>query len=297
MFLGTVYVTRPLEDLLKAIGEVRQGRLAGRLGRFRDDEIGAVAAEFDAMRADLERAREQLALQAEERREWVRALHESSKLAAIGQLSASIAHEIGSPLQVMLGRAQSLAEQPKDAERTQRYAQILVRETERVSRIVDRLLSVARRPKAEGARVNLNIVAGDVVELLQWTARKQGITLKREGEDAFAWANPDEAHQVLLNLLQNALQACQSGDAVTVSVTNSEGVVVEVRDSGRGMAEETIRRLPEPFFTTRAEVGGRGLGLTIVHEILKEHGGHLVIQSALGQGTTVTATWPVAEPS
>jgi len=294
--LGRVYISRPLRSMAKALAQFRQGDLE-RGPRFPgDDEIASFAKEFDATVRDVREARERLAQEQERRRSLNQALRQADKLVTIGQLSASLAHEIGSPLQVVQGRARALARKPGDAARTERNAEILVRETDRISRIVEQLLTVTRRRPPRLAPLDLPNVAEEVLDLLEIEARRCSVELELVADAGLPriTADPDQLRQVVLNLVTNALAASPEGSAITVRCGLGEPgrVLLTVEDQGAGMGPEILASAFAPFFTTRADRGGTGLGLSVVQTIVQEHGGKVEIRSAPGRGTTVTVSLP-----
>lgn len=305
--LGHRYIGAPLEALVHAMGEVRAGASPeGGSGELPPaappqvqeelDEIGVVAVEFEAMMRELEDARERLQEAADARRQLERALQQTDKLVTLGQLAATVAHEVGSPLQVLRGRADALLRSPADPDRVRRHAQILVRETDRIARIVEQLLAMTRPRPARGL-VDLGTLIRQSVELYELEARRHGIQLDVEvAPDGQVIGNPDRLLQIVTNLLANALAATESGGRVLVALRLEEPwVVVEVGDTGLGMAPEVAERAFEPFFTTRPEQGGTGLGLAVVKGIVDEHGGRIEVETAQSAGTTLRILLPRGE--
>ena len=179
---------------------------------------------------------------------------------ANGQLSAGLAHEIGSPLQVMAGRAAMLADSGDPEVR--RQANLLVEQCARITKIVEALLSFGRRAPAAFAPCDLAVPVRRVIELLEGEARRRQLALGFSGwTDAavLVSADADQIQQVVLNLVTNAMNSTPAGGTITVSlVTVGSGVELRVKDSGRGIPEDMQARLFEPFFTTRATEGGSG---------------------------------------
>jgi signal transduction histidine kinase len=234
-------------------------------------------------------------------------LQRLDKLATVGQLSAGLAHEIGSPLQILGGRARQLATRHDLPADVQRSARILEEQADRIANIVERLLGVARRKSAHMGHVDLGAAVAAVVELFEPEARRCGVTLEFEHAEALPRivADPDQAQQVAMNLLTNALRATPRGGRVRVALvpsffpsadgeTRRASVALAVEDNGRGMSDEVRARIFEPFFTTGADAGWTGLGLAIVKAIVDEHGGTISVASEVGSGTRVTAHFPVA---
>lgn len=299
--IGTLYVGRPLARLVAAIRRVRAGDLRALDIGVRGSDLGEIASELEAMTAELRDTRARLAAQVEAQRETERQLREADKLISLGQLAAGLAHEIGSPLQVLGGRAAALAAQLDDPARARRHAESIVVEAKRIADIVADLLRLVRR-HGHRAPVDLGEVARTVVGLLEYQGRRQGVTLEVAVEAGVprVLADPGQMQQVVLNLVRNALQAARAGDVVRVELARDAaagaGVVLSVGDTGPGMAPEVQERLWEPFFTTRAEAGGTGLGLAVVRSLVGEHGGRVEVRSEVGVGTTFAVHLPGVSP-
>ena len=296
MLLGTIYVTRPARAVLTGIRHVREGDFRRRVPGDHRDELGALVAEFNAMVGDLEDARDRAQLATDAHLRLESGLQRVDKMITIGQLSAGLAHEIGSPLQVLRGRASALLEATKDPE-VLRQARILIEQTERISRIVEQLLSFGRRRPTALTRCVLAEPINTVIELLGVEARRQGVTLttRISLDDATIEADADQMQQVVLNLVRNALAVTPRGGTITVSLeptADAEAVRLVVADTGPGISAEMRGRMFEPFFTTRASEGGTGLGLAVVRAIVVEHGGKVAVDSEPGQGARFTVTLP-----
>jgi signal transduction histidine kinase len=287
LLLGTAYVTRPLATMLDGVAHVRDGDFKSRVALIRHDEIGALVDEFNTMVAALGEARQQIDHANEARLRVERGLQGIDKMITIGQLSAGLAHEIGSPLQVLSGRGAALLARSSDPE-TRRQAEILVEQTGRITRIVEQLLSFGRRRPAVIARCDLAVPVVTVLELLDGEARRRGVALETQFDSAdhVIDADEDQMQQIVLNLVKNSLAATPPGGRITVRVEASAGdapaVRLVVRDTGPGIPPEMAANLFEPFFTTRAQEGGTGLGLAVVRAIVVEHGGTITARSDHG---------------
>jgi signal transduction histidine kinase len=307
LVLGMILIGRPLGHMVAAMRAVRAGNLRSVLPIGRKDEMGAVAAEFNAMVTELRQARGQLEDEAESRRRLQRALQEADKLITIGQLAAGLAHEIGSPLQILNGRARALLTRAQDPTETRRNAEILVSETDRIARIVEQLLRFARRRPVTTAKTDLRTTVNNILDVLQYEARRRGVSLTFSGahELPSMFVDADGMQQIVLNLVTNALIATQRGGSVSVSVetspvttNNGQGGLLALRlvvaDTGCGMSAEVRGQLFEPFFTTRAAQGGTGLGLAVVKSIVTDHDGTISVASEPGAGTRFTVDLPVS---
>ncbi|MDP1828608.1 MAG: HAMP domain-containing sensor histidine kinase [Archangium sp.] len=291
---GTLFIGRPLSRLM---GWMRRIRESGSLAEeappsagfsFSRDEMLALEQGFGAMVVSLREADRKQA-------ELERGLRQFDKLAAVGQLAAGLAHEIGSPLQIMCGRARVLVDQNADRPEVQRQAGILVSQGERISRIVERLLSFARVRGPLMEPHDVVPLIRSVVELLEYQARRASITLSMVSPPTLsATCDRDLLQQVALNLLTNALRAAQAGGKVIVELHEEEGNVrLDVVDSGGGIDLAMKERLFEQFFTTSPEGEGTGLGLAIVRSIVTEHGGSVDVANEAAGGARFTVKWPL----
>ncbi len=296
VFVGRVWLGRPLRRLAEAMEAVRAGDLERPPDTSGDDEIAALAQGFDHMLQDLRAARLNAEAEAEARREAQYSLQVADRLISVGQLSAAVAHEIGSPLQVLHGRARALLERSEDPAYTRRTAEVLVRETERITRIVSQLLSLTRRRPARPERVDLAEAARAVLGLLEIETRRRRIRVTVEGAAGPVLADPDAVQQVVLNLLSNALHAARPEGRIAVTLSEVEGRArLAVEDDGGGMAPEVLERAFDALFTTRGDQGGAGLGLAVVRGIVLELGGQVSATSTPGQGSRFTVDLPLAD--
>jgi signal transduction histidine kinase len=222
----------------------------------------------------------------------------AEKLATVGVLAAGIAHEIGTPLAVVRGRAQRIAEKLGPEHAQTDGAATIVREIDRVSRTVRELLDYARPSAARTVTVSPASVARWVVELLEVEARSRQVSLGLDLAQALpdVAANPDQLEQVLVNVILNALDACSPGGQVLLRAREGDprGLALEVEDDGAGIPDELRNRIFDPFFTTKKRGKGTGLGLTVVEQLVRSHGGRIEVASAVGQGTRVRILWPLA---
>jgi signal transduction histidine kinase len=223
-----------------------------------------------------------------------RLLH-SEKLAAAGQLAAGIAHEIGTPLNIARGRAElalsRLGDHPQAAGQ-----QVIVAQIDRVSRMIQQLLDVARPSHAGTQEIDVLKALDAVVELVSAEAGKRGIAVRVSGDPSVPAlrADPDQLQQALLNLVMNAMDACDAGGHVELRASQREGfVVLEIVDDGHGIPAAIQGQVFDPFFSTKKRGQGTGLGLWVVAQVVRSHAGEIEIESTDGTGTTVRIAWPV----
>jgi len=296
LILGTIHVTRPIARLLEGVHHVREGDFRARVRPGRDDEIGRLVAEFNSMIATLAEMRDRIEAEANARAHLEIGLQRVDKLVTIGQLSAGLAHEIGSPLQVLSGRAAALVDHTDPEVR--RQAGLLVAQCDRITRVVEQLLSFGRRKPAVIEPCDLVAPVVAVIDLLDGEARRRNVTLHLDTADEphQIVANVDQLQQVTLNLLRNALAATPAGGTISVRVDRVlDRVRLVVRDTGAGIDHDTQARLFEPFFTTRAAEGGTGLGLAVVRAMAIEQRATIDVISEPGAGAEFIVSFPASE--
>jgi len=307
-FLASFYVRAPLLELVRTMRSVRSGNLSAKASFTRADEMGAAVSEFNAMMSELADARQRLISEADAREELETRLQRADKLVTVGQLSAGLAHEIGSPLQVVNGRARALAARTDLPHEVTRSAEVLASQTDRITRIVEQLLTFSRQTVPAMAGVQLAAPVRDIVELFEPEARRHDVHLEFHCDDPLPPANVDvgQVQQVVMNLLRNAVYATKAKGRVRLSLTigslvkasgSQPAVSLVVEDNGEGIPDSLFPRIFEPFFTTRSHTGGTGLGLAVVKTIVDAHGGTIAVASDPGQGTRFTIQFPIAGES
>ncbi len=221
-------------------------------------------------------------------------LRRADRLSALGELSAGVAHEIRNPLGSIRGAAEILKDDYRPDDPKFEFVQILLKETERLNRIVQDFLGFARPKEPERGSADINGVIDAVLSLTSQAARKAGVAVERNLDATIGARRLDSGllTQAFLNLVLNAVQAMPKGGALTVS-SALLGDVIEVRisDTGTGISAEDRKRLFNPFFTTKQD--GTGLGLAITARIIRNHGGEIDVASEVGKGTTFTVKIPV----
>jgi signal transduction histidine kinase len=305
-------VGEPIRKLVSGIDDVAHGDLSRVLLSERDDEIGALATRFNEMTFSLRESRAETKRQNQARLGLEQRLSETSKLATIGQLAAEIAHEVGTPLNVISGRARTMAKKADDSEAVAKNANIIAEQAGRITRIIQRLLDFTRRKvgAVEPTLVNLNETTLLTMELLEGQLAKANVKHRLARAEGLApvTGNRDQLQQVLLNIFLNAIQAMPDGGSLGVETSIVERkrpgleaapshryVRVDVADSGVGIPEDAKEKIFEPFYTSKESAGGSGLGLAVCHGIVKEHDGWIDIDDRLGGGTVFRIFLPVAE--
>jgi signal transduction histidine kinase len=232
----------------------------------------------------------------------------AEKMASVGRMAAGLAHEIGTPLNIISGRAELIEQMqakicvdckhsPECA--VQKHIRIIFEQIERISAIIRQLLTQTREPSVAKQYFDLNTCVERVVEFLQPVFEKNNITLQshlsRNLPNLYGF--PDQFQQVLINLLSNSVDALESGGRIQVSTKFQDGsIALAVTDSGCGISQTDLTRIFDPFFTTKEFGKGTGLGLTVTSNIVRAHGGTIDVQTKPHQGTSFTIHLPVEAP-
>jgi signal transduction histidine kinase len=299
----------PLLQLRKVSKAVTEGDLEQQTGIQQPGEIGELASAFDEMTLRLrERTDEAARLYAdavkytEELKQINAELHaaqqqlvQSEKLAAIGQLTAGIVHDVKNPLAVVIGMSEELRDDESLEPAIRNYLSTIRDSAWRANTIIGDLLKFARQSTPEMKRQNIVETIETALRLTDYLARKGSITVIKDlpPEPVVMTYDATQIEQVLINLIQNAIQATPSGGRLTVMLRRaSETIAIAVQDTGTGISPENMRRIFDPFFTTKPPGEGTGLGLSVSYGIIARHGGHIKVDSEPGKGTTFTILLP-----
>ena len=303
--IGSRIVARPMRALIERFRKVGAGDLTSGATPPSDDEFGVLAKELDEMIRQLSQSRESLLSEHKARLETVEQLQHAERLTTVGKLASGIAHELGTPLNVISGYARLIANGQETGEAAADAARIIDEQTHRITKIVRQLLDFARRGRPKLAMVDLRSTVGRALNLAAVLAKKANVRLDYQEPDAAMLADIDDGRmqQVIVNLVHNAIQASPSGSAVEVEMTHApaqrpgtsattDAVRICIADRGAGIPAEDVHRVFEPFFTTKAVGEGTGLGLSVSHGILQEHGGWIEVASEVGKGSRFSVYLP-----
>jgi PAS domain S-box-containing protein len=230
-----------------------------------------------------------------ERKHIQKQLWKAERLAELGTLASGMAHEIGTPMNVILGRAEYLLQRTAD-EGMKKGLATIVTQIERITKVMNQLLAFARRGTPERRAVDLAEIVEDSLEMFQERIVRSRITVEKaiEANMPSVLADRDQLIQVLINLMMNSLHAMPEGGRLRLSLAHEGShVCLWVSDSGHGMPEEIRSKVFEPFFTTKDFGKGTGLGLTVVKGIVEEHGGTIGVESVVDKGTTFWIRLPL----
>lgn len=216
------------------------------------------------------------------------------RLAALGKVSAQLAHEVRNPLASIRGSAQLIGTDAPEGSQQERLARLIVRESDRLAGLVDNYLKLARPPPPSLSPERLDQVASETVEMLRADPALRLLRIEQVLEPVTARVDAGQVKQLLINLLRNAMAATDNQGPIRVAVREQRGApVLEVWDGAGKLAPEHQPRVFEPFFSTKQ--GGTGLGLTTVHSIVQAHGGDIAVRSSPDEGTSFVVTFQPAQ--
>jgi two-component system, NtrC family, sensor kinase len=318
-FLFRHMVYKPIDSLLLAMSKAEEGNLAVEVEPASPDEIGLLTSRFNRMLGRIRQMTEQLNI--EQRRledrvheataeiadrtgqleeanlrlfEMQRQLTQLERLAAAGQLAAQFAHEVGTPLNLISGHVQLLRARARD-DRVITRLDVIAGQIERITNIVRSMLDSTRRPVPQLESVDVNSLLAQILDATQPTLASRNVELHTEMTEALPpiEADADQLQQVFINLINNSLDAMPLGGELFVSTAHGgDSVRIVLADSGLGIAKDEIELIFDPLFSTK-QGRGTGLGLTIVKQIISEHGGNIEVESEPGRQTMFRITLPL----
>ncbi|HXX68298.1 MAG TPA: ATP-binding protein [Polyangiaceae bacterium] len=293
--MGQWLVGTPVRVLSEKARRIGRGDFSGPVELPQNDELTDLAREINSMSDRLVMTIDQL--------------RHADRLATVGKLASGVAHELGTPLNVVGARARMIAAGETTPEESREYAGIVVGATDRMTATIRQLLQFARRSGPEKAPHDLRKLVENTVELLRPLAKQVRAELVVVASDGDITASVDagQIQQVITNLVMNAIQAMPRGGGVELNLLRErveppddvhrpegEYLCVRVRDDGQGIAPENLPRIFEPFFTTKDVGAGTGLGLAVSYGIIRDHGGWIAVDSKIGAGATFSVYLPAS---
>ncbi len=302
-------IARPILRLHSMTHEVAAGNLDQNIGLNRSDEIGELADAFDVMTLRLrERTQEtsrlyeeavqrnkELAEINQQLRSTQMQLVQSEKLAAVGQLTAGIVHDVKNPLTVVKGMAELLISDEATPDALEEELTLIRDSVTKANVILSDLLTFARQSKPEMEQRDMRETVEAALRLIAFPLRKAHIELTKELPDESVMMTYDnqQIEQVLVNLVNNAIHAMPAGGKLWVQLSQSDGMVaLDVKDTGIGIPPENLGKIFDPFFTTKPEGEGTGLGLSVSYGIISNHDGRIEVESTQGEGTAFKVLLP-----
>jgi signal transduction histidine kinase len=306
MLLGMWFVGRPIHDLIDQARRVGAGDLSKRIEVQQGDEIGELAVEMNVMCDRLAEAHEKVAVATSAKIAALEQLRHAERLSTVGKLASGIAHELGTPLNVISGRAKMIAAGELTGDEIPQSSRIIAEQSERMARIIRQLLDFARRRHASKAPRDLRQTVRTTLALLETIAAKRRVELvQAEGDEMVVEVDEGQIQQALTNLVVNGVQAMEKGGKLTVAIERArvtppadiggpeaDYVRISVRDEGAGIPADVLAHVFEPFFTTKGVGEGTGLGLSVTYGIAHEHGGWVDAESEPGKGSTFSIYLP-----
>ncbi len=270
-------ITRPLERLSNAVRKIAKGDFDVNVAIKSSDEIGMLSNSFNEMAGEL-KERESSLKAAQD------ALVQSEKMAAIGTLSAGLAHEVKNPLSAVLGYAQLSKRKLDQPEALLKNLDIIEHETKRCNEIISNLMQFSRQEKGEFVQIAVNEVVSKSMTIVDHQLSLKNVRIESELADDIPQitGNANQLQQVLMNLMINAQHAIgDDGGTITLATfVRDESVTITVSDTGPGVPAEIRAKIFEPFFTTKPAGQGTGLGLSVTYGIIKDHGGEITVERA-----------------
>ncbi|WP_342378736.1 HAMP domain-containing histidine kinase [Myxococcus stipitatus] len=309
MAMGRRLVGEPVDQLVQLAHSFGQGDLTARVRlppKRRGDELTTLANAMNRMGEQLEETRSRLSTETTARLAAVEHLRHADRLTTVGKLASGVAHELGTPLNVVMGRSKMISSGEAEGEEVAECARIITQQTQHMTGIIRQLLDFARRRAPHRAPEEVRDLVARSLSLLKPMASKKSITLVEDvPPDVMLEADGGQVQQVLTNLVMNALQAMNKPGTVSVraaltratppqDVGGPEGsyVRVDVEDEGPGIAPDILGHVFEPFFTTKDVGEGTGLGLSVSYGLVRDHGGWIAVRSELGRGSCFSIYLP-----
>ena len=284
------FVARPAKLLSKATAMIASGHFQHRIPITGADEMGELAKAFNEMT-------EKLLFHIHALTETQEKLFRAQRLAAVGKMAAGVAHEINSPLTIILNDASLLLRDASKGSREEEDLRVIVTEARRCGQIVHSLLDFARGDKPQRRTADLNEIVRETLLLANHQAiiHDVAVHLHLRTDLPKVRVDVDQLKQVFLDIISNAIQAMPGGGSLIIESDDPPGgnfVRVSFADTGCGISEENVEKIFQPFFTTKDATRGTGLGLAICDEIVQKHGGRIGVRSVVGEGTCFTVELP-----
>jgi two-component system, NtrC family, sensor kinase len=312
IMLGLSYrwiIGKPLNLIIKTIDEFQEGQYKNRIPIVHSDEWGQISKHFNVMADEIQEVMNRNLelnrhLEDRVREETLKVVQlqkqvaDLKQLTALGQLTANLAHDLGTPLHSIGGLANLLLEKggwPPDVDHK---LKLIVQQTQRLNNVIQNVRRATRLPEPRFEVLTIQQILNETLPLVEALMRKNkvGIRVDIEKDTGPLYLDRYRIQTALMNIIQNALDAMPRGGEITISVKtiSPQGIEeITISDTGTGMTPDVMEKVCEPFFSTRQDEGMRGLGLAIVRDIIKTHGGKMEIKSSPGQGTSIILYLPV----
>ena len=291
-------IARPIARLKEASEKLGRGDLGLRIEKSGVGELDDLIEEFNRMAYNIEQQHKKREELFTEKMTLEKSLRHTDKLASIGQLASGLAHEIGTPLNVISGRGEYLLKKMAPDHPQAKNVNIIIRQSERITKIMQQLLAFARKPAVRFEMINLEKVANEAFSLCQLRQRKvhPQIEMELDLHVVHMMADEDSLRQLLVNLMLNSFHVLASGGKISINSgpeqENKKGTVIVYEDNGPGVLPEKKDRIFDPFFSTKDVGEGTGLGLFIVANIVQEHQGRIELDYEFTDGARFVMSFP-----
>ncbi|ADO72316.1 sensor histidine kinase [Stigmatella aurantiaca] len=310
MAMGRRLVGRPVNQLVELAHRIGEGRLEERVHLRQNDELQTLATAMNRMAELLLTAREKIALETAAHLATLEHLRHADRLTTVGKLASGVAHEMGTPLNVVLGRSKMISSGEVVGDEVTECAQIISQQALHMTRIIRQLLDFARRRAPRRAPENIAQLVTHTLTLLRPLATKRGATLVSEVPDSLILeVDSGQLQQVLTNLVMNGIHAMKRPGTLRVRAgptraapptetggQETEWIRLDVEDEGEGIRPEDLPHIFDPFFTTKDVGEGTGLGLSVSHGLVQDHGGWIAVRSEPGRGSCFSVYLPPGGP-
>jgi len=308
--LGARFIERPLGQLVEKTKRIGNGDFSGDLELRGKDELSTLSGALNKMCKRLADAYESLRSETEARINALEQLRHKERLATLGHLVTGMAHELGTPLNVITGRASFIGTGDLEKKETVECSKIIREQAERMIKIIRQLLDFARRGTAEKSPANIQNLINQTMEILNPIAKKQNVKFRYVVNKNLPLVAIDQGQiqQVLINLISNGIDAMPHGGRLELELSiepafflsegkskKKECVAIRIKDEGVGISQENQKAIFDPFFTTKEVGKGTGLGLSIAYGIVEEHGGWIDVESKVGEGSCFIVYLPIGE--
>ncbi len=278
-------INKPLKKIINGLDEVGDGNLDISLDVRETDEFGIINNHFNTMVSSMKKAKEQIEEMS------FKELEHTDKLATIGQLTAEISHEINNPTAIIMSRADYLSMEAEDNSSLKKYIEdfdTIYKQTEKISGITKNVLKYSRKLPSEFTKIDITETIQNALTILKLKLSKQNVVVNEKfASENFIYGNAIQIEQIIINLVQNAMDSLSDNGVINVNTSNeNKKIILQISDNGHGMDEETKQKIFAPFFTTKPENVGTGLGMFIIDKICKNHKAQILCESEIGVGTT-----------
>lgn len=306
-------INKPLRKVFEGIHEIGKGNLDYRINLNRNDELGIMAKEFNSMTEKLKAAydeikdwNENLNKKVEQKNQELKNIYDQivqvEKLASLGKLSATVAHELNNPLEGILTYSKLITKKLEKFGENEKFEdiikilQLIADESSRCGRIVKDLLQFSHQDEIQFVHSSIRDIINRALKLMSHHFQINNVTIKTDykAEDIYVECDAQRIEQALIAIFVNAVEAMPEGGSITVSLAQEiDNAVIRISDEGKGIPPDILPHIFEPFFTTKDKVKDTGLGLAVVYGIIKQHGGKVFVEQTSIKGTTFKISLPI----